>query len=359
MKTSFDIPKLKAISFTSVARSMGAELLRCGRHYSTLCPWHPDKNPSLVIYEDSKQNSCHCFACGVTKDVIAYVMQVRNLSFTDACQWLSAQYAIPTRDGQTIRIASPLPPATSSNFRTTEEPISYVPESYVHSTLSTSNSFSRCLAQLFGEEQAHALTEQYRLGCYVSRDGQHDTIFWTIDEKGRIHNGKVQRYVTDIRSPRFAHCEPLFGKGNRSFWLTNVLKQQGVVDQKARLDVSGLFGAHLLSQRPDDVVVLVESPKNAILGAAHFPEFVWVAAGNQGALKDENIQCLRDRMVKVYPDRDAINDWKIRILHFKGIAHFEVSDFCEWVAPEGQTKYDIGDYIIDMRLNELKDKGQL
>lgn len=219
-----DIPRLKAISFTSVARAMGANLLRCGKHYRTLCPWHPDKNPSLVIYEDSRQNSCHCFACGVTKDVIAYVMQMRNLSFTEACQWLGAQYGIPTRDGQAvkpIRLASVPKPALTE---TTEAPLSFVPEKYVESTLSTSNSFSCCLELLFGRDLAHELTELYKLGCFVTRNGQRDTIFWTIDEDGRIHNGKVQRYVTDICSPRFAHCEPLFGKDQRSFWLTKVLK---------------------------------------------------------------------------------------------------------------------------------------
>lgn len=359
MQTAFDLPRLKAISLTSVARAMGANLQRCGKHYRTLCPWHPDKNPSLVIYEDRGLNSCHCFACGVTKDVIAYVMQMRNLSFVDACQWLSAQYGIATCDGQPARPIKPaMAPQPVMNVME-EKPLSFVPEKYVESTLSTGNSLSRCLELLFGNELAHELTELYRLGCYVTRDGQHDTIFWTIDEDGRIHNGKVQRYVTDIGSPRFAHCEPLFGKNQRSFWLTNVLKQQGVVDKDARLDVGGLFGAHLLKQRPDEVVVLVESPKNALLGAACFPKFVWVAAGNQGALTDENVQCLKGRQVRVYPDRDAINDWKRRILRFKGIAHFEVSDFCERVAPEGQTKYDIADYIIDSRLAELRAEGRL
>lgn len=359
MQTAIDLPRLKAISLTSVARAMGANLQKCGKHYRTLCPWHPDKNPSLVIYEDRKQNGCHCFACGVTKDVIAYVMQMKSLSFTEACQWLGAQYGIPTLDGQK---ASPIRLTTTTRpvmNEMEEKPLSFVPEKYVESTLSTSNSFSRCLELLFGNSLAHELTELYRLGCFVTRDGQHDTIFWTIDEDGRVHNGKVQRYVTNIRSPRFAHCEPLFGKNQRSFWLTKVLVRQGVVDKDARLDVGGLFGAHLLKQRPDDVVVLVESPKNAILGAAYFPRFVWVAAGNQGALKVEHVQCLKGRMVKVYPDRDAINDWKKRIISFKGIAHFEVSDFCERVAPEGQMKYDIADYIIETRLDELKAEGRL
>ncbi len=357
METSFDIPRLKAISFTSVAKALGADLKRSGRNYLTLCPWHPDKHPSLVIYEDGRQNHCHCYACDVTKDVIGYVMQVRNLTFVEACEWLSAQYSIPTLDGKKVSKPKTLPKVTMQV--PTEEPVSYVPEQFVQSTVSIDNSFSNCLLQLFGYEWAHQLTMDYHLGLLKSRDNHLDTIFWTIDEEGKTHNGKVQRYVTDIRSPRFAHCETLFGKDQRSYWLTNVLKNQGVVDKKARLDVGGLFGAHLLGQRPNDPVVLVESPKNAILGAAYFPGFVWVAAGNQCALKAENVQCLRNRCVKVYPDRDAINDWKIRVLEFRSIASFQVSDFCERVAPDDKPKYDIGDYIIDKRLDDFRALGYL
>ena len=350
MQTAFNIPRLKAISFTGVARAMGAELQRCGSHYRTLCPWHADKHPSLVIYEDGKQNLCHCFACNASKDVISYVMQVRNLSFVESCQWLSAQYAIPLRDGRKIMAPGPTKAPLPTTPSKPVEPTSFVPDNYVSKTISVENSFSLCLSQLFGDQLTQELTALYRLGRYVSRDGQLDTIFWTIDEEGRVHNGKVQRYQTDIRSPRFFHCEPMFGKNQRSFWLSNVLRREGVVAQNATLDVGGLFGAHLLNLRPDDPVVLVESPKNAVLGAACFPQFVWVATGNQGALKAENVECLRGRFVKVYPDRDAINDWKIRILKFRDITHFEVSDFCERVAPPGKTKYDIADYIIDQHL---------
>lgn len=51
------------------------------------CPFHfPDKNPSFVVYP--KAQTGHCFGCGWHGDIIAFIMQYKNLSFKDVLVYL-------------------------------------------------------------------------------------------------------------------------------------------------------------------------------------------------------------------------------------------------------------------------------
>jgi len=49
------------------------------------CPFHEEKSPSFYIFDD---NHYHCFGCGVTGDVISFVMKYKKLNFKEACEYL-------------------------------------------------------------------------------------------------------------------------------------------------------------------------------------------------------------------------------------------------------------------------------
>jgi DNA primase len=57
-------------------------LIRKGGNYVGLCPFHPDKHPSLRVSE--KLQVYHCFACGAKGDVIHFVQEIEHCSFVDA-----------------------------------------------------------------------------------------------------------------------------------------------------------------------------------------------------------------------------------------------------------------------------------
>ena len=90
----------------------------------------------------------------------------------------------------------------------------------------------------------------------------------------------------------------------------------------------------------------MESPKNALMGAAVQPRYVWVATGNKGMLKRSLMERLRGRQVIVFPDRDAIGEWRELLHGMRDIATFTVSDFSEQFAAEGDRKFDIADYMV-------------
>jgi hypothetical protein len=64
------------------------KLRREGDLWVGLCPFHREKTPSFKVYED--QGRYHCFGCGETGDVFAFIMKTQCVSFPDAVRVLAA-----------------------------------------------------------------------------------------------------------------------------------------------------------------------------------------------------------------------------------------------------------------------------
>src|SRR5512146_3486961 len=75
----------------SLAEVVGrrVKLVRRGREYIGLCPFHKEKTPSFNVVED--KGSYHCFGCGAHGDVIGFTMQTGNLTFPEAVEALARQ----------------------------------------------------------------------------------------------------------------------------------------------------------------------------------------------------------------------------------------------------------------------------
>src|SRR5579862_1625604 len=65
------------------------KLVRKGREYSGLCPFHNEKTPSFTVNED--KGFYHCFGCGAHGDVIGFMMQTERLSFPEAVERLAGE----------------------------------------------------------------------------------------------------------------------------------------------------------------------------------------------------------------------------------------------------------------------------
>ncbi|HNP65858.1 MAG TPA: CHC2 zinc finger domain-containing protein, partial [Woeseiaceae bacterium] len=86
------LDRLKAeIAVERLAESMGVVLKRHGADLLGLCPFHDDREPSLVI--SPATNLWHCLgACQMGGSVIDWVMQVEGVSFRHAAELLLADY---------------------------------------------------------------------------------------------------------------------------------------------------------------------------------------------------------------------------------------------------------------------------
>ncbi len=73
-------------SIDSVMRSY-VNLIKRGRGYVCLCPFHSEKSPSCTVYTDTE--SFYCFGCGAGGDIITFIMKIENLSYIEAVKLLA------------------------------------------------------------------------------------------------------------------------------------------------------------------------------------------------------------------------------------------------------------------------------
>jgi DNA primase len=75
-------------------------LIRRGREYSGLCPFHNEKTPSFYVVED--KGFFHCFGCGAHGDAIGFVMRAGNLDFIEAVERMAGEagLAVPQQTPQ-------------------------------------------------------------------------------------------------------------------------------------------------------------------------------------------------------------------------------------------------------------------
>ena len=68
------------------------KLVRRGREFAGLCPFHHEKTPSFYVVDD--KSFFHCFGCGAHGDAIGFVMRVDNLDFIEAVEKLAGEAAM-------------------------------------------------------------------------------------------------------------------------------------------------------------------------------------------------------------------------------------------------------------------------
>ena len=74
-----------------MAAGAGIRLRRTGERLVGLCPFHPDRDPSLVIYPET--SSYFCFGCEAGGDVIDFVGRLRGTAFRETAALLAGSTA--------------------------------------------------------------------------------------------------------------------------------------------------------------------------------------------------------------------------------------------------------------------------
>jgi DNA primase len=67
-------------------------LKRMGTRFKGLCPFHSEKTPSFNV--DADKGRYKCFGCGKAGDVISFVQETEQLSFTEAVETLGQRFGI-------------------------------------------------------------------------------------------------------------------------------------------------------------------------------------------------------------------------------------------------------------------------
>ena len=69
------------------------KLIRKGRRFTGLCPFHSEKTPSFSVVDDD--GFYHCFGCGVHGDAISFLRETDGLDFMEAVERLADMAGIP------------------------------------------------------------------------------------------------------------------------------------------------------------------------------------------------------------------------------------------------------------------------
>lgn len=206
------------------------------------------------------------------------------------------------------------------------------------------NNFVTYLISLFGEATTTHLIEQYYIG--TSKHWPGSTIFWQVDERMKVHTGKVMQY------------NPFSGKRvkepfNHVAWVHKFINQPEFELNQC------FYGQHLLKDNTKPVSI-VESEKSAIIASVYFPKIIWLACGGSEGLNIEKSQCLKGRNVTLWPDLNNFEKWqqKASELSKELNTHIKVSDFLEKKITDSFERlqgYDLADYLILMPLDKQID----
>ena len=200
------------------------------------------------------------------------------------------------------------------------------------------NKFVFYLRNIFGWEITEQLIRRYFIG--TSKHWPGATVFWQIEDVGKVRAGKIMLYNSDtgkrVKEPK-----------NYVSWVHVVhpeLKNSGYNLRQC------LFGEHLLKGNKKPVAI-VESEKTAIVASVYFPQYAWLATGGASNLSTNLFKVLQGREVYLFPDLKAYESWRKKadelLLLLPG-TKFKASGLLEKhaKAEDRQQGLDLADYLV-------------
>lgn len=71
-------------------------LKRRGSSYLGLCPFHNERTPSFSV--SKSKNICKCFSCGKGGSPVNFVMEIEQISYSEALRYLAKKYNIEIKE---------------------------------------------------------------------------------------------------------------------------------------------------------------------------------------------------------------------------------------------------------------------
>lgn len=332
------------------------DLKKSGVEYECKCPFHEDRHiGSFKI--SPKKNYAKCFSCGWQGGPIDFLMEHERLSFADALRWLGKKYSIEVEGSEQFTPRPSVPRQQVPPLPMLTLPMWMV---YARQT-TTDNTLIRWIKRGInwcGAQRARidSVLKDYHVG--TDRWGR--TIFWQIDEQQRVRTGKMMLYQPnghrDKDTPR-----------NFDWVHSSLFRNPKSAYSADEYDAKPcLFGLHLLDKYKlsniQQDICIVESEKTALLMAIAYGNScnqVWMACGGLENLNRQKLITIiaQRRNIRLYPDRDAIDRWKIKAeqLNYNRLI-VATEPVTKWWQPEDGDKADIADVVVRILNNKIKTK---
>jgi hypothetical protein len=235
----------------------------------------------------------------------------------------------------------------------TPPPVDYLPAELLAASQKQfeNNNFCRYLAKLFGWEKTLELAATYKIGTskHWEYAGGYSVAFWQIDRAGNIRQCKVMAY------------DPHTGRRIQDGGSKIAFLGKQIAGKDANL-AQCFFGEHLVTERPDAPVCIVESEKTAIICAGYAPGAVWLATGGKNGCRwaDKSVySALEGRQATLYPDLGAYDVWADKAKLLATVCDVAVSDLLERRATAEQRAegYDLADLLTDSAAAQVQAKA--
>lgn len=238
----------------------------------------------------------------------------------------------------------------------------YIPSEIMRKSLRAygQNNFVQFLIGLVGEEMTKRLIERFHIGTSTLWEGA--TVFWLIDQQGRVAAGQVALF--DEKGSTVKKLRPDGSKKRFTSWVHYALKisyqkrgkptpqwLEDYIEHSPKFPC--LYGLPQLKHEPlTKPIAIVEAPKTAIIATAYLPQFIWLAVGAKAWLNADRLAAIKGRKVVLFPDNGAFKLWSQKAKEFSDLAKFEVSNLFEQkAAREGS---DLADYLVNHNLREYQ-----
>ncbi len=178
----------QTIDLVQLIQSQGYQLKKNGKDFLLSCPWHDDKEASLVVSPDT--NLWHCMgACQMGGSVIDWVMKTQGVSFRLACEILQKDQSLlsntqTVKYNTTTKLASPLA-AHADNQK-----LLYQVITYYHEALKTAPEALEYLEQR--GLNSPELINTFKLG-YANR-----TLGYRLPAKNRKAGSEIRGQLQEI-----------------------------------------------------------------------------------------------------------------------------------------------------------------
>lgn len=313
-----------------------------GKEYECLCPFHEDRHLGS-FFVNPRKNIYHCFSCNAHGGPVNFLIEHEKMTFPDAIRWLGRMYGVEVEGSERFAVSKRQP-------HQPPPPLPMLTLNYDYIKHYQQNLDQDILVQWLyslpwdSAQRARIpqMLKNYLVG--TTHDNGDFTIFWQVDEQGRVRSGKMLKYRTNGHRRKDVKYN--------SDWIHSRLRRAGMYDDSKVEFRSTYFGMHLTGLCPDADINIVESEKTALIMAIAYGDMkrsLWIACGGKGYINREKMKPLIDtgRHIVLYPDRDGVEEWK-QLASMIGYKHLTVNSnyLNKYWKPEDGEKADIADLMV-------------
>ncbi|MCX6163839.1 MAG: DNA primase [Ignavibacteriae bacterium] len=273
------------------------QVKRRGKAFLALCPFHPDKNPSLNISQ--QKQVYHCFACGASGNVFTFVMDYDKITFVEAATKLAF------RAGIELNIRSTAPDVSSEISRLFE--INKSAARFFYDKLQNVSGYEKDFITDYIKKRELKKDILKKFGVGYAEKGwdsllnhfNEENIFSEedIEKAGLIIKNEKGKYYDRFRGrlifPIFSENDKVVGFGGRKLYEDEtggkyINSPETRIYNKSRI----LYGLNFAREsiRANDYVLLVEGYMDLI--SLHQAEIQNVVASSGTALTVEQVQLI-------------------------------------------------------------------